>query len=80
MDRARKAMPIGNKQCYARFVKANQDKHKRNLATVKCSIDNRPPQRFAHLQKNQKKEQQMVRCNKYRRAHTAAALLPWCSF
>jgi len=52
-------MPIGNKQCYARHVKANQDKHKANLATVRCSIDNKPPQRFAHLQKNQKKEQMM---------------------
>jgi len=60
MDRARRAMPIGNKQCYAKTVKANQDKHRMNLATVKCSVDNRPPQRFAHLQKNQKKEQMMV--------------------
>jgi hypothetical protein len=60
MDRARRAMPIGNKQCYAKTVKANQDKHRMNLATVKCSVDNTPPQRFAHLQKNQKKEQLMV--------------------
>ena len=59
MDRARKAMPIGNKQCYARHVKANQDKHRRNLATMKAAIDNKPPQRFAHLQRNQKKEQMM---------------------
>lgn len=59
MDRARKAMPIGNKQCYARHVKANQDKHRRNLASMKCSIDNKPPQTFAHLQRNQKKEQMM---------------------
>ena len=52
-------MPIGNKQCYARHVKANQDKHRRNLATMKAAIDNKPPQRFAHLQRNQKKEQMM---------------------
>ena len=61
MDRARRAMPIGNKQCHAKHVKANQDKHRQNLATVKPSIDNRPPQRFSHLQRNQKKEQMMVR-------------------
>jgi len=59
MDRARRAMPIGNKQCYARHVKAHQDKHKAHLATIKPSIDNRAPQRFAHLQKNMKKEQMM---------------------
>jgi len=52
-------MPIGNKQCYARTVKANQDKHRNKLATIKPSIDNKAPQRFAHLQKNQKKEQMM---------------------
>ena len=59
MDRARKAMPIGNKQCYARHLKANQDKHRRNLATMKAAIDNKAPKRFAHLQRNQKKEQMM---------------------
>jgi E3 ubiquitin-protein ligase TRIP12 len=59
MDRARRAMPIGNKQCYARHVQANQEKHKYKMATVKCSIDNSAPKRFSHLQRNQKKEQMM---------------------
>lgn len=57
MDRARRACPIGNKQCHARLVKKRQDAHKKKLAEMKCSIDNSEPKRHLHLRKNLKKEQ-----------------------
>lgn len=59
MDRGRKAMPMGNKQCYARHVKMCQDKHKEKLREMKCSIDNQAPKRHTHLSRNLKKEQLM---------------------
>ena len=59
MDRARRAMPIGNKQCHARFVKKCQETHKKKLHEMKCSIDNQEPKRHPHLRKNLKKEQLM---------------------
>mmetsp|Transcript_11971 Transcript_11971/g.21212 ORF Transcript_11971/g.21212 Transcript_11971/m.21212 type:complete len:174 (+) Transcript_11971:117-638(+) len=59
MDRGRKAMPVGNKQCYQRHVQMCQDKHKQKLREMKCSIDNAPPKRHSHLHKNLKKEQLM---------------------
>lgn len=57
MDRARRACPVGNKQCHARFVKQCQEKHKKKLSEMKCSIDNSEPKRHPHLRKNLKKEQ-----------------------
>ena len=36
MDRARRAMPIGNKACHARFVKAQQERHKKKLREMKA--------------------------------------------
>jgi len=59
MDRARRAMPIGNKQCHARFVQKCQETHKKKLHEMKCSIDNHEPKRHPHLRKNLKKEQLM---------------------
>lgn len=59
MDRARRAMPIGNKQCHARFVQKQQEKHKKKLLEMKCSIDNKEPKRHNHLRRNLKKEQLM---------------------
>ena len=59
MDRARRAIPVGNKQCHARHVKKCQENHRRKLAEWKCSIDNKAPQRPPHLRKNLKKEQLM---------------------
>jgi hypothetical protein len=34
MDRARRAMPVGNKQCNARYVKKCQDIHKKKLSEM----------------------------------------------
>ena len=59
MDRARRAIPVGNKQCHARHVKKCQENHRRKLAEMKCQIDNKPPKRHPHLRKNLKKEQLM---------------------
>ena len=59
MDRARRAIPVGNKQCHARYVKKCQENHRRKLAEMKCSIDNKAPKRLPHLRKNLKKEQLM---------------------
>ena len=59
MDRARRAIPVGNKQCHARHVKKCQENHRRKLAEMKCSIDNKAPKRHPHLRKNLKKEQLM---------------------
>uniref|UniRef100_A0A7S2WX22 Uncharacterized protein n=1 Tax=Rhizochromulina marina TaxID=1034831 RepID=A0A7S2WX22_9STRA len=59
MDRFRKVMPMGNKACYDRHVKKNQERHRQRLASMKCSIDCAPPRRFPHLERNQKKEQLM---------------------
>ena len=36
MDRARRPMPIGNKACHARFVKAQQERHKKKLREMKA--------------------------------------------
>ncbi|KAJ8601482.1 hypothetical protein CTAYLR_005710 [Chrysophaeum taylorii] len=57
MDRARRACPVGNKQCHARFVKKCQEAHKKKLSEMKCSIDNTSPKSHPHLRKNLKKEQ-----------------------
>lgn len=59
MDRGRKAMPVGNKACYNRHVKMCQDRHKKKMREMKCSIDNGAPKRHTHLTKNLKKEQLM---------------------
>ena len=59
MDRARRAMPIGNKQCHARMMQKQQERHKKKLLEMKCSIDNREPKRHSHLRRNLKKEQLM---------------------
>lgn len=37
-------------------VKRKQARHRKNLRTMKCSIDNQPPKRYSHLQRNMKKE------------------------
>ena len=52
-------MPIGNKQCHARFVQRKLAQHKKKLQDMKCSIDNKEPKRHLHLRKNLKKEQLM---------------------
>jgi hypothetical protein len=41
-------------------VKRKQAQHRKNLANMRCSIDNKPPVRYRHLQRNMKKEQLMV--------------------
>lgn len=40
-------------------VKRKQAQHRKNLANMRCSIDNKPPVRYRHLQRNMKKEQLM---------------------
>ena len=60
MDRARRAMPIGNKACHARFVKAQQERHKKKLREMKASIDTKEPHtRQGGKRRNPKKEQMM---------------------
>ena len=60
MDRARRAMPIGNKACHARFVKAQQERHKKKLREMKASIDTKAPHtRQGGKRRNPKKEQMM---------------------
>ena len=44
-------------------VKRKQAQHRKNLANMRCSIDNKPPVRYRHLQRNMKKEQLMVSAN-----------------
>lgn len=46
---------------YEAEVRRKQERHRKNLATMKCSIDNQPPKRYNHLQRNMKKEALMVR-------------------
>ena len=53
-------MPIGNKACHARFVKAQQERHKKKLREMKASIDTKEPHtRQGGKRRNPKKEQMM---------------------
>lgn len=54
-------MPTGNKTCNERYVKQCQDHHKRQLATVRSTIDNAAPRTLGsgHLKANAKKQQIM---------------------
>jgi len=52
-------MPVGNKTCNDRYIKMCQEKHRKKLADMKCRVDNKPPDKPAHLRRNLKKEQLM---------------------
>ncbi|GMI55514.1 hypothetical protein ScalyP_jg7841 [Parmales sp. scaly parma] len=55
MDRGRKAMPVQNKACNARYIKTCQEMHKKKLRDMKCSIDNKMPATASHFKTNAKK-------------------------
>ena len=59
-------MPMGNKACNERHVRKCQDFHKLQLATVKSTIDNKPPKtiKTGALTTNAKKQQIMVSVDK----------------
>ena len=60
MDRARRAMPVGNKACNERFVKQRQEAHRAQLAKIKPTIDNKMPktmQKTGASKSNAKKQQ-----------------------
>eukprot|EP00898_Chlorokybus_atmophyticus_P001188 jgi/Chlat1/206/Chrsp1S03035 len=58
-DRGRKAMPVGNAICYQKWLDHCQKIHKQKLAAITPSIDNSPPQEFAHLYTRTKKHRIM---------------------
>ncbi|CAM9739163.1 unnamed protein product [Phaeothamnion confervicola] len=61
MDRGRKAMPVANKACHARYMKQCQEHHRSKLASMKPTVDNTTPasMRNSHLKQNAKKQQLM---------------------
>ena len=59
MDRARRAEPIANKYLARKEREKNLRRHKARLRHMKPDIDNKPPKKPKHLQRNLKKEQMM---------------------
>eukprot|EP00285_Hemiselmis_virescens_P011257 CAMPEP_0173377708 /NCGR_PEP_ID=MMETSP1356-20130122/994_1 /TAXON_ID=77927 ORGANISM="Hemiselmis virescens, Strain PCC157" /NCGR_SAMPLE_ID=MMETSP1356 /ASSEMBLY_ACC=CAM_ASM_000847 /LENGTH=183 /DNA_ID=CAMNT_0014330569 /DNA_START=83 /DNA_END=631 /DNA_ORIENTATION=- len=53
----RKSMPRANKHLEEKWVSHCQKLHKKRLTQMKPAIDNKPPQRFLHLDQNMKKQQ-----------------------
>ena len=54
---ARKAEPRSSKLLYERELAERHKRHKDRLRRMKPSVDNKPPKRFVHLERNLKKEQ-----------------------
>ncbi|KAL0229989.1 hypothetical protein PCE1_003553 [Barthelona sp. PCE] len=50
-------IPTSNKSLAKKWTKRNQKLHKRRLASVKSSIDNKPPKLYRHVKKNLKRRQ-----------------------
>jgi len=57
MDRARRAQPSANPIITRQWTMHCMEMHKKKLARVKASIDNRPPKPMKHLRRNLKREQ-----------------------
>lgn len=55
MDRS---LPIVNKHLQKKWDSRLQDLHQENLKKIKSRIDSKSPNRYSHILKNAKKEQQ----------------------
>lgn len=59
MYMGRKANPVANKLLFEVELKKKQDSHRKRIASIKSSLDTRPPPEHRHLYRNAKKEQLM---------------------